>query len=62
MPCKLPTVIPLGTMLSESSGSGADEVVTVTVAVAVTTLSSGFVHLAVIVLVPALTPAQARRH
>jgi hypothetical protein len=56
VPCKLPTVILLGIMVSESSGSGAAVDVTVTVAVADTTLESGFVHSAVMVLVPTLTP------
>jgi len=43
-------------MVSESSGSGAVISRTVTVAVCETTLALLFVHNAVIVLVPALTP------
>jgi hypothetical protein len=54
--CKLPTVMLLGIIVSESSGSGACVEVTVTDAVADTTLASGFVHIAVIPLEPALTP------
>ncbi len=43
-------------MVSESRGSGADVTATVTVAIDDTTLLSGFVHFAVIVVLPALTP------
>jgi hypothetical protein len=54
--CKLPTVKVDGMMVSESRGSGAVVSRTVTVAVAETTLAFVFVHRAVTVLVPALTP------
>src|ERR1700723_55142 len=54
--CKLPTDKVLGTMVSESRGSGAAVIVTVTVALEVTTLPSGLVSLAVMVVVPALAP------
>jgi hypothetical protein len=54
--CRLPTVIMLGIMVSESRGSGAGVDVTVTFVVADTTLLSGFVHSAVIVVLPALAP------
>ena len=54
--CKLPTVTLLGTIVSESRGSGAAVIVTVTVALEVTTLPSGLVSLAVMVVVPALAP------
>jgi hypothetical protein len=56
VPCKLPTVILVGIIVSESSGSGAAVAVTTTVAVADTTLASGFVHSAVMLLEPAPTP------
>jgi hypothetical protein len=46
----------LGMMVSESRGSGAEDVETVTDAVAETTLASGLVHSAVMVVDPALTP------
>jgi hypothetical protein len=52
----LSTVIELGTTVSESRGSGAVEIVTLTVAVLETTLPPAFVNIAVIVVVPALTP------
>ena len=52
----MPTVIELGTMVSESRGSGAVVAVTVMLAVLETTLPSLFVSSAVMVLVPALTP------
>ena len=54
--CKLPTVILPGIMMSESRGSGAAVSVTATVAVADTTLASGFVHSAVIVVEPGFAP------
>jgi hypothetical protein len=54
--CKLPTVIVLGIIVSESRGSGGAVDVTVTLAVAETILPSGFVHSAVMVLEPMLTP------
>ncbi len=55
--CKLPTVILLGIMVSESRGSGAGVDVVVTVAGgAETTVPSWFVHIAVIVAVPTLWP------
>ena len=54
--CRLPTVMLLGMMVSESSGSGAVVAVIVTAAVAETTLPSGLVQMALIVLEPALTP------
>ena len=52
----MPTVMLLGMMVSESSGSGAVVAVIVTAAVAETTLPSGLVQMALIVLEPALTP------
>jgi hypothetical protein len=60
--CKLPTEIVLGIMMSESRGSGAAVSETLTVAVAVSTLLSGLVHWAVIVLEPALTPEAIPLH
>jgi hypothetical protein len=54
--CRLPTVSELGTMVSESSGSGAAVTEMLIVALAVTTVLSGFVHIAVIVVFPGLTP------
>ena len=57
VPCKLPIVIELGKIVIDSKGSAADDAVTVIVAVAVSTVPSGFVSLAVIVVVPGLTPA-----
>lgn len=61
VPCKLRTESELGMIVSESRGSGAGVEVTVTDAVAVTTLLglpplAGFVHSAVMVAEPALTP------
>ena len=50
-------MIALGIMVNDSSGSGAGVDVTVTAAVAETIEPSGFVNSAVILLVPALTPA-----
>jgi hypothetical protein len=47
--CKLPTVIVLGIMVSESKGSGAGEDVTLTIADAEAPVPSAFVHTAVIV-------------
>src|SRR5438309_1092984 len=55
-PCRFPTVIELGIMVSESRGSGAGVIETATVAVFDTTLPSEFVNTAVTVLLPALTP------
>jgi hypothetical protein len=54
--CKFSTVIELGMIVSESRGSGAAVSETATVAVFDTTLPSGFVNNAVMVLVPALKP------
>jgi hypothetical protein len=54
--CRLPTVIELGMMVSESRGSGAVVATTVMLAVLETTLPSLLVNSAVIVLVPVLTP------
>lgn len=54
--CRLPTVIALGMMVSERSGDGAGVKVTARDAVAVTTLPSLFVQIAVMVVLPALTP------
>ena len=56
VPSKFRSVTELGKTVIESRGSAAAVVVTVTVAVAVTTLASVFVHLAVMSVVPALTP------
>ena len=53
--CKSPTEIEAGIMVSESSGSGAEVRETVIFAVADTTDVSGFVHSAVMVVVPWLT-------
>jgi hypothetical protein len=53
---RLPTVIVLGMIWSESSGSGAGVSVTVSCAELVTSELSGFFNSAVIVLVPRLTP------
>jgi hypothetical protein len=55
--CKLPTVIELGMIVSESRGSGAGEFETATVAVPDTTLPSAFVNSAVMVALPAFEPA-----
>jgi hypothetical protein len=60
-PCKLRTVSEFGIIVSESRGSGAGVEVTVTEAVAVNTLAgvepeAGFVHSAVMVVDPTLTP------
>jgi hypothetical protein len=55
--CKLPTLIELGIMVSDSRGSGAGDEVTSTVAVASATLPSGLVQSAVMVEIPGLTPA-----
>ena len=57
VPSKLPIETKFGKTVIDSRGSGAAEAVTVMVAVVDTTLPSGFVSLAVIVVVPALTPA-----
>ena len=54
--CKFPTVIELGIMVSESRGSAGAVFETATLAVFDTTLPSGFVNSAVIVLLPTLTP------
>jgi hypothetical protein len=56
--CKLPTVIELGMIVSESRGSGAAVSETATAAVFDTTLPSAFVNTAVIVLVPELKPVR----
>jgi hypothetical protein len=55
--CKLPTAIVLGTMASESRGSGAGVLVITTVAVPETTLPSGFANFAIMVVDPAATPS-----
>jgi hypothetical protein len=54
--CKFPTEIELGTIVSESKGSGAGALETATVAVPDTTLPSVFVRTAVILVLPALEP------
>jgi hypothetical protein len=57
VPCKLRTLMLDGIMVSESIGSGAAVAVTVMVAGdADTTVPSGFVQIAVIVVEPALNP------
>jgi hypothetical protein len=60
--CRLPTLMALGTTESDSSGSGAGVDVTVTAALADATVPSAFVRLAVIVVVPALTPVTTPLH
>jgi hypothetical protein len=58
VPCRLSTVRLLGTTASESrgSGAGADVVVMMVGGTADTTVVSGFVHTAVIVVSPTLLP------
>ena len=55
--CKLFTVSAFGIMVSESIGSGAGDEVTLTIADAEAALPSAFVHTAVTVHWPGLTPA-----
>src|SRR5665213_3216599 len=54
--CRLPTVIALGMMVSDSRGSAGGVLETAMVALAVTTLLSGFVSSAVTVVMPAALP------